>query len=54
MLRRHPGGEVHLVPGQGHAPLLRDAATIARIAAFVRMVSGDGEAGEGRAAPSAP
>ena len=41
MLRRHPDGWSHVVPGQGHAPLLRDAATIARIAAFVRMVSGE-------------
>ena len=43
MLRRHPGGQSHLVPGQGHAPLLRDAATIARIAAFVRTVAGEDE-----------
>ncbi len=39
MLRRHPGAQSHVVPGQGHAPLLRDAATIARIATFVRTVS---------------
>ena len=49
-----PVAESHVVPGQGHAPLLRDAATIARIAAFVRMVSGEDEAEEGRCPPSAP
>jgi pimeloyl-ACP methyl ester carboxylesterase len=36
MLRRHPDAELLTVPGQGHAPLLHDAATLARIAAFVR------------------
>jgi pimeloyl-ACP methyl ester carboxylesterase len=35
MVARHPGAELVTVPGQGHAPLLRDAATITRIAAFV-------------------
>jgi pimeloyl-ACP methyl ester carboxylesterase len=40
MLRRHPGAEFHSVPGQGHAPLLRDRATIERIAHFVHKVSG--------------
>lgn len=51
MLRRHPGAWSHVVPGQGHAPLLRDAATIERIAAFVRMASGEAE--EERVVPSA-
>lgn len=35
MARRHPDGALFTVPGQGHAPLLRDAATLDRIAAFV-------------------
>lgn len=38
MARRHPAFEAHVVPGQGHAPLLLDAATIAVIAEFVRRV----------------
>lgn len=38
MARRHPRCDIFTVPGQGHAPLLIDAATIARIAAFARMV----------------
>lgn len=36
MVRRHPDAALHLVPAQGHAPLLTDDATIARIAAFAR------------------
>ena len=36
MVRRHPDAALHLVPNQGHAPLLDDEATIARIAAFAR------------------
>ena len=39
MLRRHADAEVLSVPGQGHPPLLRDAATIERIATFVRGIS---------------
>lgn len=35
MVRRHPRCETFTVPGQGHAPLLLDAASIQRIAAFV-------------------
>ena len=35
MLARHPGAELVTVPGQGHAPLLRDHPTIERIATFV-------------------
>ncbi len=38
MTRRHKGCETYLVPGQGHAPLLIDAPSIARIAAFVAAV----------------
>lgn len=34
MVRRHPDCALFTVPGQGHAPLLRDAATLARIASF--------------------
>ncbi len=35
MPRRHPACETFVVPGQGHAPLLLDKASIASIAAFV-------------------
>ena len=35
MTERHPFAETLTVRGQGHAPLLRDADTLARIAAFV-------------------
>ena len=35
MQARHPHCELFVVPGQGHAPLLVDAPTIARIAAFI-------------------
>jgi pimeloyl-ACP methyl ester carboxylesterase len=35
MRARHPQLEVLNVPGQGHAPLLKDAATVATIAAFL-------------------
>jgi pimeloyl-ACP methyl ester carboxylesterase len=34
MARRHPDCKTYVVEGQGHAPLLSDEATIARIAAF--------------------
>ncbi|MBZ8131900.1 alpha/beta hydrolase [Afifella sp. IM 167] len=36
MARRHPSMERLTVPGQGHAPLLRDRPTLNRIAAFAR------------------
>lgn len=36
MRTRHPRCATLTVPGQGHAPLLRDASTIAAIAAFLR------------------
>jgi len=36
MQARHPGLETLLVPDQGHAPLLAEAETIARISSFVR------------------
>jgi len=35
MLRRHARAEAHRVPNEGHAPLLRDAPTLERIAAFL-------------------
>ena len=35
MARRHTRLQTLTVPGQGHAPMLRDPATIARIASFV-------------------
>lgn len=40
MKRRRPGMETHDVPMQGHAPLLADAPTIARIKAFCRRCDG--------------
>lgn len=36
MAERHPQFEQLTIPGQGHAPLLRDRLTLERIAAFVR------------------
>ncbi len=36
MAARNPRCHLHLVPGQGHAPLLLDAPTLHRIDAFVR------------------
>ena len=36
MADRHPQFEQMTIPGQGHAPLLRDRPTLERIAAFVR------------------
>jgi pimeloyl-ACP methyl ester carboxylesterase len=38
MAARHPRCEIHVVPGQGHAPLLLDTPTLDRIAAFVDQV----------------
>jgi pimeloyl-ACP methyl ester carboxylesterase len=38
MSEAHPGLLVHVVPGQGHAPLLRDSPTIQRIISFVDQV----------------
>jgi len=38
MSEAHPGLLVHIVPGQGHAPLLRDSPTIQRIIGFVEQV----------------
>ncbi len=45
MLRRHPDAALFTVPGQGHAPLLHDAATLARIADFVHRCDGVAPAG---------
>lgn len=36
MQAAHPDCATHVVPGQGHAPLLTDAPTIRRICSFVR------------------
>jgi pimeloyl-ACP methyl ester carboxylesterase len=38
MLRRHPLCQAYRVPGQGHAPLLIDTASIQRIAEFVAQI----------------
>lgn len=54
MLRRHPGGQSWIVPGQGHAPLLQDAATIERIAAFVNGVAGGSDPETSATLRSAP
>jgi len=35
MAARHPMCQMHVVPGQGHAPLLLDTPTLDRIAAFI-------------------
>ena len=37
MQARHPRCELFTVPGQGHAPLLVDAPSIGRIAAFIKQ-----------------
>ena len=37
MARRHPGMQVQIVRGQGHAPLLRDSETIGRISEFLGL-----------------
>lgn len=42
MARRHRACQTYVVPGQGHAPLIYDEASIERIAEFVRKVE-DGE-----------
>ncbi len=44
MVSRHPACEVHVVEGQGHAPLLGDASTIDRICRFVAEVETAAEA----------
>jgi pimeloyl-ACP methyl ester carboxylesterase len=38
MATRHPACQTYVVPGQGHAPLLVDLPTMARIGAFVASV----------------
>jgi pimeloyl-ACP methyl ester carboxylesterase len=38
MATSHPRCQIHVVPGQGHAPLLLDAPTLERIAAFIGEV----------------
>jgi pimeloyl-ACP methyl ester carboxylesterase len=43
MRARHPHLEAVTVPGQGHAPLLKDAATIAAIAAFLARADREAE-----------
>lgn len=40
MAKRHPRFKAHTVPGQGHAPLLLDEATIAVVAAFIEQIDG--------------
>ena len=38
MATRHPGADSHIVKGQGHAPLLLDQETIARICGFAAEI----------------
>jgi len=38
MARRNPLCQLHVVPGQGHAPLLIDTPTLDRIAVFIRKI----------------
>ena len=40
MATRHPGAEAYIVEGQGHAPLLLDQESIARICGFVAKIDG--------------
>jgi pimeloyl-ACP methyl ester carboxylesterase len=42
MQARHPACAVHVVAGQGHAPLLRDAPTLARIEDFIAAAAPPG------------
>lgn len=42
MARRHPALEAVTVPGQGHAPLLKDAPTIEAIARFLAAAEASG------------
>lgn len=38
MTRRHPGASVHIIKGQGHAPLLIDDETIGHIDSFIAAI----------------
>jgi pimeloyl-ACP methyl ester carboxylesterase len=38
MTKRHPDCEAHVVPGQGHAPLLMDETSIQRVSRFIARV----------------
>jgi pimeloyl-ACP methyl ester carboxylesterase len=38
MIRRHGACDMHLVPGQGHAPLLYDEPSIEKISAFIAKI----------------
>ena len=38
MVRRHPNCTAYVVPGQGHAPLLADRPSIAKIVAFCQAI----------------
>ena len=39
MARRHPNARLHVVPGEGHAPWLRDLDTLDTITAFLKQVA---------------
>jgi pimeloyl-ACP methyl ester carboxylesterase len=52
MLDRHPGMDAFEVPDEGHAPLLADPATIAKVAGFARSCdAAQGRAGAGTYTP---
>ena len=52
MQRRHPACSAYTVKGQGHAPLLRDAATIASVREFLDLAEAPAAAGVAPGAPS--
>ncbi len=51
MAHRHKGAEIHVVGGQGHAPLLLDEATIGRICDFVTKIDSAMRGGNSRPVP---
>jgi pimeloyl-ACP methyl ester carboxylesterase len=41
MARRHETCETHVVPGQGHAPLLYDEPTVMKVASFIAKIDAE-------------